>query len=99
LIQRASRAFAIDPSKCGGFTAADAAPHLGAAASQVKASAEKASGDEWKCSYSAGGKTLAFTIAAAKSVKEAQTRLEKYTAAATSSSARCRRSPRCRRRS
>ena len=72
--------FAIDPAKCGGFTAADAAPHLGASASQVKAASEKASGDEWKCTYTAGGKTLAFTIAAAKSVKEAESRLEKYTA-------------------
>jgi hypothetical protein len=72
--------FAIDPSKCGGFTAADAAPHLGAPAAQVKASSEKAGGDEWKCSYTAGGKTLAFTIAAAKSVKEAESRMDKYTA-------------------
>lgn len=72
--------FAIDPSKCGGFTAADAAPHLGASAAQVKAAAEKAAGDEWKCSYTAGGKTLAFTIAAAKSVKEAESRMDKYTA-------------------
>ena len=32
--------FAIDPSKSGGFTAADAAPHLGASAAQVKAGAE-----------------------------------------------------------
>jgi hypothetical protein len=71
--------FAIDPSKCGGFTAADAAPHLGASASQVKAASEKAAGDEWKCSYTGGGKTLAFTIAAAKSVKEAESRMDKYT--------------------
>ena len=72
--------FAIDPSKCGGFTAADAAPHLGASAALVKATSEKASGDEWKCSYAGGGKTLAFTIAAAKSVKEAESRMDKYTA-------------------
>lgn len=72
--------FAIDPSKCGGFTAADAAPHLGAPAAQVKVASEKAAGDEWKCSYSAAGKTLAFTIAAAKSVKEAESRMDKYTA-------------------
>lgn len=76
----AAGVFAIDPSKCGGFTAADAAPHLGAPAAQVKAASEKAAGDEWKCSYSAGGKTLAFTIAAAKSVKEAESRMDKYTA-------------------
>lgn len=76
----AAGVFAIDPSKCGGFTAADAAPHLGAPAAQVKASSEKAGGDEWKCSYTAGGKTLAFTIAAAKSVKEAESRMDKYTA-------------------
>ncbi|HEX9184523.1 MAG TPA: hypothetical protein VF876_14805 [Burkholderiales bacterium] len=72
--------FAIDPAKCGGFTAADAAPHLGAPAAQVKTASEKGSGDEWKCSYSAGGKTLTFTIAAAKSVKEAESRMDKYTA-------------------
>ena len=76
----ASAVFAIDASKCGGFSAADAAPHLGAAAAQVKAAAEKAGADEWKCSYSAGGRTIAFTIAASKSAKEAQARLEKYTA-------------------
>jgi hypothetical protein len=76
----AAGAFAIDPSKCGGFTAADAAPHLGVPAAQVKGSSEKAGGDEWKCSYSAGGKTLAFTIAVAKSVKEAESRMDKYTA-------------------
>jgi hypothetical protein len=76
----AAGVFAIDPSKCGGFTAADAAPHLGAPAAQVKASSEKAGGDEWKCSFTAGGKTLAFTLAAAKSVKEAEARMDKYTA-------------------
>jgi len=72
--------FTIDPAKCGGFTAADAAPHLGAAAAQVKTASEKAGGEEWKCSYAAGGKTAAFTIAVAKSVKEAEARMEKYTA-------------------
>jgi hypothetical protein len=77
---KAPAVFALDPSKCGGFTAADAAPHLGAAAAQVKTAAEKTGADEWKCSYTAGGKTLGFTIAAAKSAKEAQARLEKYTA-------------------
>jgi len=77
---KAPGVFALDPAQCGGFTAADAAPHLGAAAGQVKAAKEKAAGDEWKCSYAAGGKTMAFTIAAAKSVKQAEARMEKYTA-------------------
>ena len=70
--------FTVDLSKCGGFAAADAAPHLGVSAAQVKTETAKVSDAEWKCTFSAGGKALAFTITAAPSVKEAQARIAKY---------------------
>ncbi len=70
--------FSVDLSKCGGFTAADAAGHLGVAPAQVKTNAAKVSDSEWKCSFSSGAKALEFTIASAPSVKEAEARIEKY---------------------
>jgi hypothetical protein len=70
--------FSVDLSKCGGFAAADAAGYLGVAAAQVKAEAAKVTDTEWKCTYSAGGKALAFMISSAPSVKEAEARIEQY---------------------
>lgn len=71
--------FAVNLSKCGGFAAADAAGHLGVPAAQVKATAEKVSNNEWKCSFAAGGgKVLVFTISSAASVKDAEAGIEKY---------------------
>jgi hypothetical protein len=69
----------VDPSKCGGFGASDAAAHLGLPASQVTGKTEKVAENEWRCTYTAGaGKVLTFTIAAAKTVKEAQARMDQY---------------------
>jgi hypothetical protein len=72
-------ALALDPSKCGGFTAADAATHLGVPASQVKPKADKLADNEWRCTYTAGGgKAVSFTIAPAKSAKEADAQMQQY---------------------
>jgi hypothetical protein len=75
---KAGGTFTVDLSKCGGFTAADAAGLLGAPAAQVKMVSAKAGDNEWKCTFSAAGKSLAFTISSAASVKEAEARVEKY---------------------
>ncbi len=70
--------FTVDLSKCGGFSAADAAGHLGVAAAQVKTNAAKMSDTEWKCTFAGGGKALEFTISSAPSVKEAEARIAQY---------------------
>jgi uncharacterized protein with GYD domain len=65
---------------CAGFTAQDAASVLGVPAEAMTAQPQELYAGSWKCSFSGGDKTLAFTVTAARSVEEASRRMEQYRA-------------------
>ncbi|MGE0355861.1 MAG: hypothetical protein AB7P08_03000 [Burkholderiales bacterium] len=73
-------AVAADPADCGGFSAGDAAPFVGAGAAQVVRKVEKLTPTLWTCSYAAGRKAPAvvFNVEAAADPKKAAGELERY---------------------
>jgi hypothetical protein len=70
----------MDPADCAGFTARDAAPFLGAPASQVVRKVEKVTPSLFACSYAAGRAPpgIAFSIEIAPSVRKADEEMERY---------------------
>ena len=69
-----------DPAQCAGFSAADAAPLIGAPAAQVTRHVEKLTPKLATCSYAAGkgAPALAFSVEVHASDKAASAALERY---------------------
>jgi hypothetical protein len=74
-------AYRLDWSRCGGFTAADAAAILGVPAAGVTAKVQRSHEALWLCSFAGSdGRAVSFSIAIAESAEEAARGLESYRA-------------------
>lgn len=66
------RTYALDLTRCAGFTAEDAAGILGLPAASLKSKSEKQHESLWICSFAPpGGQGLSFSVEVAKSVEAA----------------------------
>jgi hypothetical protein len=73
-----NKTYALDMTKCGGFTVEDAAKLLGLPVSKLSAKTEKMAPELWRCSFiSQDGKGLSFSISIAKDAKKAAAELER----------------------
>ena len=74
----AGKVYKPDMNNCAGFTAADAGKILGLPASAITAKTEKIHAALWMCTFSAGRRSVSFSVALAKSAEEAAADMERY---------------------
>jgi hypothetical protein len=74
------KVYSPDIARCGGFTAEDAGSILGVPAAQLKVNAQELYAGTGTCSFEGGSpeRTVAFTIAVAKSAEEAAGDMASY---------------------
>jgi hypothetical protein len=79
--QAPGSAAGLDPARCGGFSAADAAAILGVPAAGVARKVEQLHASLWSCSFTAAkGPPVVFSIEVARSPAEAAAQMERYRA-------------------
>jgi hypothetical protein len=77
-IYPAGKVYKPDMNNCAGFTAADAAKILGLPAAAVTAKTQKLHATLWMCTFSAGTRSVSFSVALAKSAEEAAAAMARY---------------------
>jgi hypothetical protein len=74
----AGKVYNPDMTNCAGFTAADAGKILGVPASAVTAKTQKLHSTLWMCTFSAGARSVSFSVALAGSAEEAAADMARY---------------------
>jgi len=74
----AEKIYKPNMDNCAGFTAADAGKILGVPASAVTAKTQKLHATLWMCTFSAGTRSVSFSVALARSAEEAAADMERY---------------------
>jgi hypothetical protein len=74
----AGKVYKPDMNNCAGFTAADAGKILGLPASAITAKTQKLHATLWMCMFSAGTRSVSFSVALAGSAEEAAADMARY---------------------